>query len=105
MRDRAWFLEAARNAGWEVVAENGADLIERGAEVIEIEYGSGGIPRTIRRTDPAGKRHVIGQNYIRMAEVLGWLVAPPPERAPDAYAPEAREMPGGKYMSEEQQQR
>lgn len=73
-------LELARKSNWEVVAEKGSVVIERGPEIIEIEIGSGGIPRTVRRTHPDGSREVIRQNYIRMIDVLDWINAPAEEQ-------------------------
>ncbi len=73
MTEREAIARVARTAGWEVLAENGSLVIERDGQTIEIEYGSGGIPRTVRRTTPDGSRQVISQNYIKMSDVLGWI--------------------------------
>lgn len=79
MSDKEVILRLANQSGWDVVAQNGSIIIERGPERLEIEWGSAGIPRTIRRTKPDGSTEVISQSYWRMTDLLGWIKAEPSE--------------------------
>jgi hypothetical protein len=75
-QDQARWLNLAKQEGWEIQATGAATLMERDGQTIEIEYGSAGIPRRIRRVRD-GKTQILTQNYIRMAEVLGWITEKP----------------------------
>lgn len=75
MSDKEVLLRLANDAQWDVVAQNGSIIIERGPERIEVEWGPAGIPRTIRRTHPDGKTEVISQSYIRMVDLFDWVRA------------------------------
>jgi hypothetical protein len=72
-RDQAWFLRSAASHGWDVLAQQGNIIIARGDEQVEIEIGSAGIPRRIKRTSPDGTVSTTSQSYIRMTDVLRWL--------------------------------
>lgn len=73
------FVKVASEHGWTTpnspeYTPGSVISMSRGAALIEIEIGSGGIPRKVRRFNPlTGKDEVISQNYIRLAEVMKWL--------------------------------
>lgn len=73
MSEREMLARMAVAAGWEVVAQNGELIIERGPERIEIEYSTSGIPRKVKRISADGLSTVLTQNYIRMIEVMEWI--------------------------------
>lgn len=83
MGDRMWLMNAAKAADWEIVASQNIATMTRGPEIIEIEYGSGGIPRSIHYTNVDGEKIVIPQGFIRMVDVLDWLNTPQKERKDD----------------------
>lgn len=73
------FVKAASENGWTTpdhpeYTPGSVISMSRGAALIEIEIGPGGIPRRVRRFNPiTGKDESIGQNYIRLDQVMGWL--------------------------------
>lgn len=71
-RDKLHFIKAAKDAGWEVQATGDSTIIERDGQTVEIEYGSGGLPRKVKRIRD-GKSEILSFNYIRMIEVFGWV--------------------------------
>lgn len=73
MSDKEVLVRLANKAGWEVVAQNGSIIIERGPERIEVEWGTAGIPRKIKRTKPDGSTEVVSQSYIRMVDLFDWV--------------------------------
>lgn len=73
---REWLLRAAVSAGWEATASANVSTFSRGDEEIDVEYSGAGIPRIIRRISANGTKTVVGQNYIRMIDVLAWLAGP-----------------------------
>lgn len=100
------FIKAAAEAGWEVpenptYGPNQALTVARGDERIVIEIGPGGIPRTVRRTTHDGRTLILSQNYIRMAEVLGWLGkgAPSPPEPEPKKAPAKKRAPRKKAVA------
>lgn len=83
------FVQAASDAGWGTPAEptyapGSVISVTRGADTIEVEIGSGGIPRRVRRINPViGRDEVIGQNYIRMDQLFKWLEEEEPREQDD----------------------
>lgn len=77
------FVAAASEHGWTTpdapeYTPGSVISMSRGAELIEIEIGSGGIPRKVRRFNPiTGRDESLSQNYINLTEVMSWLKAEP----------------------------
>ena len=81
------FVKVASDNGWTTpdhpeYTPGSVIVMSRGAELIEVEIGSGGIPRRVRRFNPiTGRDESLRQNYINMKQLLGWLKADEPSES------------------------